>query len=439
MLVVEECRRLREGGHRVDGEGLEERGLRGVADREQTSIQSRVTRPERHRQHAAHGADRSVQRELPHHEEARQAVGLDRTRRGQEPQRDGQVEADALFPKVRRREVHGHALERKREAGVSDRGADALPTLTHRRIREPDRGERGQPLADIDLDADQGRVDAGEAGRDDPGQHHGPQAGEARPSCGASPSSVRRTLVSTASAAPDLVASPDAQHGEEMSRPLLRARMPRHTAAYPSGHTTRVDRVGEEQEPRRGADRSPRATPAASWSGATVGCRATSWCARAGAPPSGSSQGSRRAGGGAPADAGAPRGAAGGGRRARPDPGAPRRQVHARPCVALDSMTRSGPGFDIGGDVAGARGCGLRPTGRPPRAVCRGPDRSPAVAGPSAARSRRAHNPARAGTAGTDEDLRRSAYVVVRRTALGPWTVLRPTETTVPRKARRRR
>ena len=207
VLVVEERRRLREGGHRVDGEGLEERGLRGVADREQTSIEARVTRPERHRQHAAHGADRPVQRELPHHEEARQAVGLDRTRRGQEPQRDGQVEADALFPKVRRREVHGHALERKREAGVPDRGADALPTLTHRRIREPDRGERGQPLADIDLDADQGRVDAGEAGRDDPGQHHGPQAGEPRSSCGASPSSVRRTLVSTASAAPDPVAS----------------------------------------------------------------------------------------------------------------------------------------------------------------------------------------------------------------------------------------
>ena len=33
----------------------------------------------------------------------------------------------------------------------------------------------------------------------------------------------------------------------------------------------------------------PEPRPAASWSGATAGCRATSWCARAGAPPSGSS------------------------------------------------------------------------------------------------------------------------------------------------------
>ena len=226
--------------------------------------------------------------------------------------------------------------------------------------------------------------------------------------------------------------------GEEMSPPLLRARMPRHTAEYPSGHTTRIDRVRENRSaPRRRSFTQSHAGGVVVRSDGGMP-RYFLVCARRGpaqwiVPRVTSSRG------GAPADARAPRGAAGGGRRARPDPGAPRRQVHARPCVALDSMTRSGPGFDIGGDVAGARGCGLRPTGRPPRAVCRGPDRSPAVAGPSAARSRRAHNPARAGTAGTDEDLRRSAYVVVRRTALGPWTVLRPTETTAPRKARRRR
>ena len=40
--------------------------------------------------------------------------------------------------------------------------------------------------------------------------------------------------------------------GEEMSPPLLRARMPRHTAVYPSGHTTRIDRVrGNRSAPRR--------------------------------------------------------------------------------------------------------------------------------------------------------------------------------------------
>ena len=55
-----------------------------------------------------------------------------------------------------------NALEREREAGVPDRRADALPALTHRGIRQAHRRKRGQPLAHVDLDADQRRVDAGQ-------------------------------------------------------------------------------------------------------------------------------------------------------------------------------------------------------------------------------------------------------------------------------------
>ena len=157
-------------------------------------VETRVARPERHREHPAHRMDRPVEGQLPHHEEARQPLGLDRARRRQEPERDRQVEADALLPHVRRREVDGHPLEREREAGVPDRRADALPALAHRGIRQAHRRERGQPLAHVDLDADQRRVDTREAGGEDPREHHPRRRDcdlDARPL--ATPGSVRPT------------------------------------------------------------------------------------------------------------------------------------------------------------------------------------------------------------------------------------------------------
>jgi hypothetical protein len=41
--------------------------------------------------------------------------------------------------------------------------SDALSALAHRGIRKADRRERGQPLAHVDLDANQRRLDAGQA------------------------------------------------------------------------------------------------------------------------------------------------------------------------------------------------------------------------------------------------------------------------------------
>ncbi len=172
MLVVEERRGLREGADRVHGEGLEERGLRGVAGGEEAAVEPRVARAERHRQDPAHGMDRAVQRELPHHEKSRQAIGLDRARRRQEPERDRQVEADALLPQIGRGEVDGDALEREREAGVADGRTHALPALPQRGIRQPHRGECRQPLADVDLHADQRRIDARQACGENPREHH---------------------------------------------------------------------------------------------------------------------------------------------------------------------------------------------------------------------------------------------------------------------------
>ena len=67
---------------------------------------------------AAHGMDGPVEGQLPHHEQSRQPIGLDRARRGQEPERDRQVEAHTFLPQIGRGEIDRDALEREREAGA---------------------------------------------------------------------------------------------------------------------------------------------------------------------------------------------------------------------------------------------------------------------------------------------------------------------------------
>jgi hypothetical protein len=194
---VQERRRFGKGAHRVDAERLEHRRLRGVAGREEAAVEPGPARAERHREYPAHGMDRPVEGELSHHEETREPLRLDGTRRGQETERDWEVEADAFLSHVRRREIDRHPLERERETGVPDRRADPLPALPHGGIRQADRREHRQPLAHVDLDSDQRRLDAGEAGREHPGEHQRPGG---RPSVDPVHGAVPRPEESTPSA-----------------------------------------------------------------------------------------------------------------------------------------------------------------------------------------------------------------------------------------------
>ena len=67
--------------------------------------------------------------------------------------RQRQVEAGAGLAHVAGREVRGYAPGRELISGVEDRRLDALARLAHRRVGQPDDRERGQPRADVHLDA----------------------------------------------------------------------------------------------------------------------------------------------------------------------------------------------------------------------------------------------------------------------------------------------
>ena len=57
------------------------------------------------------------------------------------------------------------------EAGVAEGGADAVAGLEHGGVAEPDHGDRGEPAADVDLDAHRVGDQADQRGGRQPGEH----------------------------------------------------------------------------------------------------------------------------------------------------------------------------------------------------------------------------------------------------------------------------
>ena len=90
----------------------------------------------------------------------------DLAHRAQNPHGHRQIEAGALLAHVGRREIDGHGLIRIAEAGIDERGFDALTAFAHRRIRHPDHNEvaRRAGRVHVDFDVDQVRVDAIDGG-----------------------------------------------------------------------------------------------------------------------------------------------------------------------------------------------------------------------------------------------------------------------------------
>ena len=115
---------------------------------------------DRRRQRAGHGRDRAVQPELPDDHELANLVGRHLAHRRHQAQRDRQVVVTALLRQVRRRQIDGDALRRRRKAGRDQCAAHALPAFRHRLVRQADDGEGDGPRTDLHLDVDGHRVDA---------------------------------------------------------------------------------------------------------------------------------------------------------------------------------------------------------------------------------------------------------------------------------------
>ena len=126
--------------HRVELDSVHECGFFGVARRHDEARESGVARAEHHRQNAADGAERSVQRQFSEREKALQRVAVHRLIDRHERERDGKVECGTLLANVGGRKINQQTPRGIGEAGVCDRGAHALASVGKRPVRQPDDG-----------------------------------------------------------------------------------------------------------------------------------------------------------------------------------------------------------------------------------------------------------------------------------------------------------
>ena len=160
-LAAEIRDRIREVAyrHRLDAR---QRRLRRRLRRAEQPLQPHPPRALGDREHAADRAKPSVERELADGRVPLELVARHLPRRGEHGERDRQVEAGALLPQLRRREVDGDAAARELELGGRDPAADSLARLVQRLVGEPDDRERGHAVLDVRLHLDTARLETDE-------------------------------------------------------------------------------------------------------------------------------------------------------------------------------------------------------------------------------------------------------------------------------------
>ena len=84
----------------------------------------------------------------------RQALGVGRADRGEQAERDRQVEMRAFLGQVGRRQIDGDPLGRKRQPDRGQRRADPLAALGDRLVGQADDDEGRQPGGELHLDFD---------------------------------------------------------------------------------------------------------------------------------------------------------------------------------------------------------------------------------------------------------------------------------------------
>jgi len=123
------------------------------------------------RQGAAHRPDRALESQLAQHRHAPQPLGGDLLGGRKNPHGDREVERRAVFPNVGGGEIDRDALQGEGVARVREGGVHPLAAFFHRSLRQPDRGERGQPIGDVGFHVDEIGVDPEHRGGADAGEH----------------------------------------------------------------------------------------------------------------------------------------------------------------------------------------------------------------------------------------------------------------------------
>ena len=115
--------------------------------------------------------NRSVQRELAEKHQIRNVPPLDYALRGQDAERDRQIERRAHFAHIGRRQVHGDAMRGKLEAGIADGAPDAVAAFANARVGQADHLEAWHPERHVNLDVYGAGLDAKQRGGAQPGKH----------------------------------------------------------------------------------------------------------------------------------------------------------------------------------------------------------------------------------------------------------------------------
>ena len=155
-------------GNRFDAAELGfARGLGSAED----PFEPRPSRSLRNGESAANGPHPPVERKLAHRGVLREPLSRDLPGRGEDCERDREVEAGALLAQPRRREVDRDSLQRPFELGGADPAADAVLRLGAGAVGEPDDREAGEAAVDVRLDLDPPRLQPDERVGDGAREH----------------------------------------------------------------------------------------------------------------------------------------------------------------------------------------------------------------------------------------------------------------------------
>src|SRR5581483_10810497 len=148
------------------------RGFGGVLARQDDPGVTTGAREQRAGQRALDALDATVERELAQNQVVAHALDAERAgARGQDAERNREVERRALLAGVSRREVDSNLAVRKVVARVFDRRLDPLLGLAHRALGQPHRLERWHAAGDVDLDFDREGIYAGKSAGQNAGWH----------------------------------------------------------------------------------------------------------------------------------------------------------------------------------------------------------------------------------------------------------------------------
>ena len=92
-----------------------------------------------------HGRTRAGEREFADDDKIIELVGFDLFAGGEHPNGDGQIKARPFLFHVGGREVDGGAAHRKFEAGIGERGGDAVARFLHGGVRQADDDDQVSP------------------------------------------------------------------------------------------------------------------------------------------------------------------------------------------------------------------------------------------------------------------------------------------------------